>query len=362
MKSFLSHLSACGCTPVSGPAPSAQRPSAVLVVSIVAACCLLCPSAADAISYEYTTFSALEAVWDDGTTSYSGSGSISLVGAIINKPLDMLDGVVQWQTYVQALPAGTYGGYTVAPNDFGGVAMYMMNFGSPYSSSDWTAEINRLTSNGALKFGDVVRVTADLPGESYNGKFNINEGGHQGNVTAPERDFNIQILGSTTPLAANITMANLKDTSDRFIFDQSRATGCEHYQASLVHLDNLQLVDSNATWGANKTVQVQQVGEDHIVRTFDMLLGLDSGLLLKNPHASLFNVTAILDQEEKDGGAVATLANHKQYNGYTGEYRLWVTNGSEVTIVPEPGSLVLLAAGTLVGLMIWLRRARRSEG
>jgi hypothetical protein len=89
---------------------------------------------------------------------------------------------------------------------------------------------------------------------------------------------------------------------------------------------------------------------------------LDSGLLSKDPHGSLFDLTAILDQEEKDGGAAATLANHKQRDGYTGEYRLWATNGSEITILPEPASLALLATGAIAGLLIRPRRARRTAG
>jgi hypothetical protein len=363
MKSVVLCSSLRNCAPTRVFAPAFARSSVKRTLAFAAAACILWPALAVANNYEYTTFSALEAVDDIGQSSYSGSGSISLVGVIINNPLNMLDGTMQWQTYLQALPAGTYGGYTVAANDFGGAAMYMMNFGNPYTASQWTSEINRITSNGALKYGDVVRVTADYPGEYYNGKFNINEGGHHGNVTAAGRDFNVQILGSTTPAIAGITLADLKDSSDRFIFDQSRAVGCEHYQASLVHLDNLQLVDpEHANWTLNSIVQVKQEGENHQFRTFDLLLGLDSGLLSKDPHDSLFSLTAILDQEEKDGGAKATLANHKQTDGYTGEYRLWATNGAEITIIPEPSSLAILATGLFAGLLIWRRRARPERG
>ncbi len=315
---------------------------------------LLAPSLASAASYEYTTFAALEAVNDDGTSNYSGSGSISLIGVIINNPLDMLDGVKQWQTYVQALPAGTYGGYTVASGDYGGAAMYMANWGNYYNSStvEWSTELNRLTSNGALKYGDVVRVTAGYPGETYNGKFNINEGMHAGGAVADTaRDYNIEILGNTTPTAANITLADLKDSNNRFIFDQNRKTGCEHYQASLVHLDGLTL-DSSSTWATNGTVVVHQ-GD----RTFNMKLGLDSDLMSTETLAKLtstFSITAILDQEETDGGAAATAANLKQVDGYTGEYRLWLTDAGMLT-VPEPSSFLLLVVG-LIGMAAYACR------
>jgi len=331
-----------------------------LFFSTLAACLFLVPPLAFAVDYPYTTFSALEAVYDDGQSAYGGSGPISLVGVVINNPLDMLDGAMQWQTYVQALPAGTYGGYTVVTGDFGGAAMYMTKYftdwshGYPptvsqlYNDVEWSNEMDRLNYPGdptklqpSLRYGDVVVVRAGAPGLFYGGKFNINEQ----HDASPSKDFSITILDhGTTPAAADITLAKLKDISNQYIFAENRATGCEHYQGSLVTLSGLQLVDPNASWTANSTVVVKQLGADGITRTFDLLLGLDSGLLSKNPHSSLFDVTAILDQE--DGTAP-----------YTGGYRLWLTSASLLT-VPEPGTLVLLVSG-LIGLAAYAWRKRK---
>ena len=67
------------------------------------------------------------------------------------------------------------------------------------------------------------------------------------------------------------------DSSNNFIFDSTRATGCEEYQGSLVHLDNLLLTDPN-DWGLGKTVTVSQGS-----LTFPMQIGLDRALGSLNP-------------------------------------------------------------------------------
>jgi hypothetical protein len=157
-------------------------------------------------------------------------------------------------------------------------------------------------------------------------------------------DFSITILQrGTTPTAASLQLSDLKDASNNFIFDATRQTGCEHYQGSLVHLDNL-LLTNPANWALGGTVVVKQ-GD----LTFSMLLGLDSALAAINPsdlQSNPFSVTAILDQEDTSAP-------------FTGGYRLWLTNAGDLTVVPEPDTLALLATGVLAGLMLWRCRSRR---
>ncbi|MCD4728644.1 MAG: PEP-CTERM sorting domain-containing protein [Pirellulales bacterium] len=344
--------------------------STVLVCSFL----LALPAMADA--YTPTLHSEYQAVTGDdpkGDPAWPLSGSpypIQLLGVVINNPEDMsdygvyssdMDDPTWWQTYIQALPAGVYGGQTVAPNDYGGTALYMrvrhpwIESASFYSDSGWAAEMERLnypTDVGTgepvttpLKYGDVIMVQAKAPGLFFRGKYNINE---QHNVDT-SKDFYITILQrDTTPTVASpddFTLADLKDASDNFIFNEDRLAGCEHYQASLVSLDSLLLVDA-ANWALDGTVMVKQTVEG-IERTFPMKLGLDDDLASIDAElleTTPFSVTAILDQEDYDAP-------------YTGGYRLWLTNASNLTVVPEPGSLALLVAGGLAALLLWRRRS-----
>jgi hypothetical protein len=113
-------------------------------------------------------------------------------------------------------------------------------------------------------------------------------------------------------------LADLKNSDNvTYKFDATRATGDEHYQSSLVHLDGLTL-DSSSTWTAGGAVTVKQSG-----LTFTMQLGLDSALSSINAavlKTTPFSVTAILDQEGGD---------------LTGGYSLWMTNAGELTLTGD---------------------------
>ncbi|NLX55527.1 MAG: hypothetical protein GXY58_10470 [Planctomycetaceae bacterium] len=296
------------------------------------------------------THKMLQEVFDDGNTAYQGGGNVSLTGIVINNPWDMLNysndaGFPQWQVFVQADD----------PEDHGGTALYMMKNSfvdrphNQYTDEEWTAEMDRLNlpvgSNGEpLRKGDRVTVNARAPGMFFRGKYNINEQ-HRKN---PEKDFEIEILErGLVPVAASITLADLKDSQDEFIFDDSRETGCEYYQASLVHLDNL-LLDDTSSWAAGGTVGVRQ-GD----LTFDMILGLDPMLEAIGTRYDLtttpFSLTAILDQEDTDGAP------------FTNGYRLWLTSADDLHVVPEPGALVLAAVGSILVYPLVRRRLHRSR-
>jgi hypothetical protein len=130
-------------------------------------------------------------------------------------------------------------------------------------------------------------------------------------------------------------------TTSNYIFDSTRATGNEHYQGSLVHLDNLLLTDPQ-DWGLGNTVLVSQGS-----LTFPMQVGLDPGLSSLDPNSlasNPFSVTAILDQE---GG------------NYKAGYSLWLTGASNLSTVPEPSSLVLLVTAGVAALAFGRRRIAR---
>lgn len=297
---------------------------------------------ADFISISHSQY---QAVQDDGTAAWpSGGGqpyAIELIGVVLNNPWDMLDYSLsteqpEWQVFIQA----------VDPNDFGGTALYMRqkipwNPSQDYTNDEWTAEMSRINYPDSvtepLRRGDRIKVQALAPGLFYNGKYNINEQ-HQKD---PSKNFYITILQRNVPLsAASITLADLKDAGNNFIFDQTRQTGCEHYQGSLVHLDGLLLVDPEH-WTLDGTVTVRQGN-----LTVPMKLGTDPGLAAIN--ASLlattpFSATAILDQEDST-------------SPYTGGYRLWLTNaadlGAPLEVIPEPSSVVLAGFGLALVLFI----------
>jgi hypothetical protein len=192
----------------------------------------------------------------------------------------------------------------------------------------------------SLRRGDLVLVDALAPGLFFRGKYNINEQ----HSKDPLKDFNITIQDrdiDLTPLASPIDLTFLKNELDDFIFDPNRQIGNEHFQGSLVHLDDLTLVNP-LSWGLNATVTVRQGN-----RTMPMLLGLDPGLALIDPSSlGSFSVTAILDQEDPTAD-------------YTGGYRLCLTNARDLSrAVPEPGTMTLAVIGGLL-LVPLLRRKRR---
>lgn len=346
MKSFLSRLSA----------RSARTWFVPFSLSVY---CLLLSSSASAVD---TTFSALEVVDYKGLPTFSASTlPVTVTGVVINNPLDISDGSGWWEVYVQALPEGAYGGHYVAGGDYGGSAVYMHRYGKNYTDAQWNAEkarVNYPMYNGsitttALKYGDIVTIEAKAPGMEHSGKFNINDK----HLKDEEHQFNFTILDrGMSPAYTTIELDNLKDANNQFLFDTDRqlADNCERYQGSLVHLDNL-ILDSG-TWAPDGTVVVKQLGLGN--RTFDLKLGVGSdgsglftSLIKSQVQSNPFSVTAILDQEDP-GTTVGGITY------YTSGYRLWLTNVSGLTTVPEPGAMAMLTIG-LISLLAYAWRRRK---
>ncbi len=308
---------------------------------------------ADAPEFTPTQHSEYQAVYDDGTSAWVTGGyrPIEMVGVVINNPWQMLNyetsSSPEWQVFFQA----------VEPGDYGGTAMYMRRFAPAFLGganlfvgTQWNEEMARLNYpvyeptgelvSEPLRYGDLIRVQANAPGLFYGGKMNINTQ----HSSDPLKSFSITILERDwEPTAAQITLADLKDDSDGFIFDENRLVGCEHYQGSLVHLDNLLLDDDPANWYLNNVVTVRQ-GD----LTMPLQLGIDPELGWIDPFAlttTAFSVTAILNQESGGGP-------------HTGGYRLWLTSADGLQSVPEPSSIALAVMGC-IGMIAVVRRQRR---
>jgi len=268
----------------------------------------------DWMSLPYTTHAAFQAVDSSGAGTFPLDAPVRMWGTVLNRSEAMLDGTPstpgflggQWQIYVQA----------TEPGDFGGTACYLgqlygnFPFNPPeesYSDAEWLAEVDRVTHDpDTLRLfqpGDAVEIRARAPGLFFNGKTNINEQ----HLKDPAFDFDVVLLEADRglPTPTPLTLADLKDANDDFIFDASRATGCEHYQASLVRINGVQL--TTGTWSSNSTYAITDG-----VRTFPILLSRGAGFDTYAPPAGTFDVVAILDQEDGVSGGVAG-------------YRLWVT-------------------------------------
>jgi hypothetical protein len=305
-----------------------------------------------------------QAVNPNGTSAYTGGFPIKLRGVVLNDTEDWLDPTADYdpgfhlmelggqaEFYIQAvdLPGDTWD-----DGDFGGTACWMgQNYGNhpwhqdplfSYTDQEWYAELDRLhlwhegtTVSPLVRAGDLVEIHART-GLYYAGKMNVNE--HHDN--SPLMDFEIVILDENygLPAPVDITLSAIKDADDAAIFDPTRTTGGEHYQSTLVEIQNVRFVDDSG-WGRNSDL----VLTDDSGRTLEIHLGLNDSFDTASPPEGYFNVIGIMDQASSSG---------------TGGYRLLAMQASDFSPVPEPASLALLAAGAAT-LLIGLGRGRRQH-
>jgi hypothetical protein len=125
---------------------------------------------------------------------------------------------------------------------------------------------------------------------SYKGKLNVNEQ-HNKN---PDHDFTIELIqrGIGLPRPEIVTLDDLKDDKDEFIFDPSRLAGGERYQARLIKIENIYFADSN-DWGPHGELMITDG-----TKTFPIKLGRGNGIYAgSNNLVEPFDIIGIMDQE-----------------------------------------------------------------
>jgi hypothetical protein len=290
------------------------------------------------------THSEFQAVNAAGEQTYNRTDKVILEGILLHNPANLLDPTPddtitqtfdisgQWQLFFQG-----------EGNDHAGTMVWLgqlynnLPWVSPvggYSNEEFVAELSRLNA-AQFSAGDRIRVTGYFL--SYKGKLNINEQ-HNKN---PDHDFTIALAeqGVGLPRPEVVTLDDLKDNNDDFIFDPDRQIGCEHYQARLIKIQQVHFVDAD-DWGPHAELIITDG-----IKTLPVKLGRGNGIFAgSNNLTEPFDIIGILDQESAD---------------LTSGYRLYVTNydgngsvlaGREHRLADRPGDTNLNGVVDLVDL------------
>ena len=257
------------------------------------------------------THSEFQAVNASGEQTYNATEKVVLEGILLHNPADMLDPTPddtvtqlfnisgQWQIFFQGEGfdhAGTAVWMGQLYNNLPWVAL-----DGGYTNAEFAAELSRLNA-AQFSPGDRIRVTGYYL--SYNGKLNVNEQ-HNKN---PDHDFTIELLeqGVGLPRPEAITLDDLKDDNDNFIFDPTRQTGGEHYQARLIKIEDVYFADAD-DWGPYGEVVITDG-----IKTLGVKMGRGNGIYAgSNNLAEPFDIIGIIDQESPN---------------LTDGYRLYVMN------------------------------------
>jgi hypothetical protein len=246
------------------------------------------------------THREFQAVSGSGEQTYQATQKVTLEGIVLHNPADMLDPTAddsivepfnlggQWQLFFQG-----EGG------DHAGTAVYLAQLynnlpwimpGGGYSNAQFIAELTRLNA-ARFTVGDRIRVTGYFL--SYAGKTNINEQ-HNNN---PDHDFTIELVarGVGLPKPEVVSLDELKDDQDRFVFDATRLVGGEYYQGRLIKIQDVNAVDTKG-WGPDGMLTIT-----HGKKTLPVKLGRGNGIYPGSFNLSRpFDVIGILDQESTD--------------------------------------------------------------
>jgi peptidoglycan hydrolase-like protein with peptidoglycan-binding domain len=282
-----------------------------IVLTVVLALVFVAGARGDEPTVAEVTHWELQAVDEDGVGTYDATDKVIISGIVLNNPEEMLNPTPgtgymggQWQIYIQGEDgdhAGTavwYGQYYAKVGGSGN-----------YTDEELLDELCRINTDPNTGYvfaaGDRVKVTGWY--KFYKGKINVNEK-HQ---IEPMFDFEVELIQPAVglPEPEVITLNQVKDVSDDYIFDSSRLTGCEYYQGRLVRVNDVNVIDPE-NWSPDNTITITDANG----LTFPVKLGIGDGFTRFDCPTGQISVIAILDQESsgymvcKDG------------------YRLWVVD------------------------------------
>ncbi len=302
------------------------------VVLVLCGAAAVRASDADWLSMPFTLHRMYQTVDASGAGTFPVTAPIRMRGIWLNRPQDMLDVTAgaagfmggQCQVLIQAVDDGDQGGTAAWMGQYIGKIKGTHPVGS-YTNAEWVAEMARVCRDPGtgrrFRPGDLVEVRARAPGLFRAGKTNINEQ----HDMSPEQDFDLHLLQPAVglPEATAITLANLKDAGDVFIFDATRTSGAELYQATVVRIIGVSFV-STANWRPGGQLVIQ----DSTGRTLPVLLGRSRGFATYPAPTGTFDIVGLFDQEDLNGA-----------DGWKQDYRLWAMgyNGSEFVIPVFPG-------------------------
>lgn len=251
------------------------------------------------------THREFQAVDENGKSTFIQTGiqRVQLEGILLNAPEYWVDPTPdatmapfqmggEWELFIQG-----------EGQDHAGTACWIgQNYGNlpigddSYTNEEWLSEIswlNRDPNTGYIfRPGDRIRVTGRFL--FYAGKLNINE---QHNI-APANDFTVELIkaGAGLPQPEEVNLSDLKDDDDRFIFDANRLKGPEYYQARLVRIEGVTIVNPE-NWGPNSDI----TATDTTGRTFPIHLCLGMGFTQYPCPEGMIDVIGIMDQKSTDG-------------------------------------------------------------
>ncbi|MEJ2704101.1 MAG: hypothetical protein P8Z79_16825 [Sedimentisphaerales bacterium] len=276
-----------------------------LLVSLAAGIAQATPTAAA------ITHSQFQAVNASGEQTYNATDKVILEGILLHNPADMLDPTPddtvtelynisgQWQIFFQG-EGDDHAGTAVWLGQLYNNLPWIASDGG-YTNEEFASELARLNA-AQFSAGDRIRVTGYYL--SYSGKTNVNEQ-HNNN---PDHDFTIELVerGVGLPRPELVTLDDLKDDNDEFIFDPTRQTGGEYYQARLIKIEAVSFADAN-NWGPDGDLVITDG-----VKTLPVKLGRGNGIYAgSNNLSEPFDIIGILDQESPN---------------LTDGYRLYVMN------------------------------------
>ncbi len=270
-----------------------------------------------------TTHREFQAVNANGEQTYVSTTKATLEGILLSNPADMLDPTPddsvtemfnmagQWQIFFQG-EGGDHAGTAVWMGQLYNNLPWVAPDGG-YLNDEWVAEMTRLSA-AQFSVGDRIRVTGRFL--SYKGKLNINEQ----HSTSSDNDFTVELVeaGVGLPKPESVTLDDLKDDLDQFIFDPVRQQGGEYYQGRLIKIVDVNMVAPNG-WGPHGELTITDG-----VKTLPVKLGRGTGIYAGSYNLTEpFDIIGILDQDS---------------TSLTDGYRLYVMNydgNGHVLAAPE---------------------------